>query len=433
MPEGIPAVLERYLDYGYPVLFAGVLLENAGIPVPGETVLLAAGFLSSPVGGGHFNVLAVIAVATVAAVIGDNLGYWLGRELARPRLRAGRRFLFLTPRGLQVAEGYFASYGVWTVFFARFVTGLRVVGALAAGTAGMPWGRFLAANAAGALSWATAMALVGYFFGHSWHLLHEWLTRGGLIALVCVAVVGGLIYLMRRLRHTPYGLPNLARAQVLTGLIVAALEVACIAALLTLERRPEPDAIDEAIARRLAVLPEGLAAVLAFVGAWAGSLPITALAAVLTVGWLWRRGRPWRERAAVGWSLVAGEGAGLALVGLLHLVGEEPMKAAHWPFGFAGLVPLRAVAVLGMIAYVLGRKGRRARWAAWSGSTLLALLAGFAVVWAGRQTPSEVMLEYAAGALVLFAGIWWAEGFGPGLIGPSPSEPPRPEIPPPAT
>src|SRR6201987_2170467 len=99
--------MDRYATFGYPVLFAGVLLENAGLPVPGETAVLVAGFLASPAGGGHFNIFLVICLTVVAAVLGDNLGYWLGREWARPRLQAGRRFLFLTPKAAQVAEGYF--------------------------------------------------------------------------------------------------------------------------------------------------------------------------------------------------------------------------------------------------------------------------------------------------------------------------------------
>ena len=185
-------------QYGYAALFAGVLLENAGVPVPGETAVLVSGFLASPAGGVHFDIVWVIALTVAAAVIGDNIGFWLGHRWARPRLQQGRGFLFLTPKALQLAENYFDRYGLWTVFFARFITGLRVVGALAAGTAGMAWPHFLAANAAGALAWATTMSLLGYFCGHSWELLHKWLGRGGLVILGCVIVLAGLPYLLRR-------------------------------------------------------------------------------------------------------------------------------------------------------------------------------------------------------------------------------------------
>jgi membrane-associated protein len=164
--------------HGYWVLGVVVLLENAGIPVPGETAVLAAGYLSSPGGGQHLHLWEIIGVTLVAAVIGDNLGFLLGRRVARPRLAAGRRFLFLTPARMAVAERYFHRYGSLTVFFARFITGLRIVAGPAAGAAGMRWGRFLVANAAGALIWAVAMAFLGYYFGHAWGALQRWLGRG---------------------------------------------------------------------------------------------------------------------------------------------------------------------------------------------------------------------------------------------------------------
>src|SRR5262245_468927 len=154
MADAFQAFVDQYAEYGYPVLFAGVLLENAGLPVPGETAVLIAGFLCSPAGGARFHILPVITLTVIAAVIGDNIGFWLGQRFARPRLQTGRGFLFLTPKTLQMAENYFVRYGSWTVFFARFITGLRVVGALAAGTSGMAWPRFLLANASGAVAWA---------------------------------------------------------------------------------------------------------------------------------------------------------------------------------------------------------------------------------------------------------------------------------------
>ncbi len=121
---------EWYTAYGYPVLFLGVMLENAGVPVPGETAVLVAGFMASEAGGGIFRIEWVIAVTLVAAILGDNMGFWLGHRYARPRLEQGRRFLFLTPKRYQLAQGYFERYGVWTIFFARFITGLRVVALL---------------------------------------------------------------------------------------------------------------------------------------------------------------------------------------------------------------------------------------------------------------------------------------------------------------
>jgi len=203
---------EWYQDYGYPVLFFGVMLENAGIPVPGETAVLVAGFLCSDAGKDFlgldvskhaFSLTWVIPLTIIAAVLGDNLGYWLGRRFARPRLQLCQRFLFLTPQILEKAEGYFIRYGSWTIFFARFITGLRVVGAMAAGTAGMPWGRFFIANAAGAALWATVISLVGFYSGEYFPTVAKWIGRSGMIALGVVIAVGVLLFFWRWWNRAP--------------------------------------------------------------------------------------------------------------------------------------------------------------------------------------------------------------------------------------
>src|SRR5439155_16524000 len=130
------------------------------IPLPGETALLVAGYLCSAAGEHRLRLELVILVSFLGAVTGDNLGYWLGRRLARPRLAAGKRFLFLTPERFLRAEAYFDRYGAATVFFGRWVALLRIAAGPAAGAAGMPWWRFLIANGAGAGVWATGIALL---------------------------------------------------------------------------------------------------------------------------------------------------------------------------------------------------------------------------------------------------------------------------------
>lgn len=198
MPDAFHTFRELYLAYGYVALFVGVMLENAGIPVPGETAVLVAGFLSSPSGGAHLNLAVVIGLTVLAAVLGDNIGFWLGHRFARRRLLHGKGFLFLSHETWQHAEGYFRRYGAWTIFFARFITGLRVVASLAAGTAGMSWPRFLLANALGAVIWASAISVLGYFFGRSWHTIHRWLGWGGLILCVGLALALGVAHYLRR-------------------------------------------------------------------------------------------------------------------------------------------------------------------------------------------------------------------------------------------
>jgi membrane protein DedA with SNARE-associated domain len=189
---------DHFAAYGYLVLFLGVLLESAGVPVPGETAVLAAGFLASPAGDERFHLGAVIAITFLAAVLGDNAGYWVGRRLVGPAFREGRRFLFFNRESLGVAEAYFARYGSWTIFFARFVTGLRVIGAVAAGAANMVWSRFLLANAAGAAVWSVAISLLGYFFGHSWHLVHRFLGWAGVAVLVGLVLALFMVRIWRR-------------------------------------------------------------------------------------------------------------------------------------------------------------------------------------------------------------------------------------------
>jgi membrane protein DedA with SNARE-associated domain len=206
--DSFQSFLTEYAAYGYPILFIGVLLENAGIPVPGETAVLVAGFLASPTGGSHFALQYVIIVTFFAAVIGDNLGFWLGYRFARPRLLQGRSFLFLNTRSLALAETYFKRYGVWTIFFQRFITGIRVIGAVAAGTAGMSWPRFLAANAGGALTWAVAIGLLGYFFGTSAELLLKRLGRGGLILIAGILLLACLHYIARHRRRPETPIPR---------------------------------------------------------------------------------------------------------------------------------------------------------------------------------------------------------------------------------
>jgi membrane protein DedA with SNARE-associated domain len=429
--------LREYAAYGYPVLFVGVLLENAGVPVPGETAVLVAGFLASQ---GHFQIVWVILLTVVAAVIGDNLGFWLGHRWARPRLQSGRRFLFLTPTTLKHAEGYFERYGLWTVFFARFITGLRVVGALAAGTAGMAWPRFLVANAGGALAWATTMSLLGYFFGNSLELLHKYLGGGGLILLACVVLLVGLPLLLRRFRKVQPGLwQRVLRAQVWQGVAAAVLEVVCVA-LLVFVASPTRDpaayhgrrvdqTVEEWVDPARHAAPLGIA--LARWGGYTGGLPTVLVVTALMLVQLWYARRPWREYVALVGALIVSEGVGLILLGLLRHRGVEPEYTLVWPYGFAGLAPLRAVAVFGMAAAQVGRQnptwGRLARMVA----LLLVLFIGISAVWAGEQRFTQVLLECVAGGVVLFAGLWWLEGHGhllplngeqgPGEASPSPA------------
>jgi undecaprenyl-diphosphatase len=128
------------VHYGLWFLFAIVCLESAGLWVPGETALIAAGVYASK---GHLSITAVIVVATLAAIIGDNIGYWLGREVGRPLIYRYARIKRIADRVMPPAERFFHKHGGKAVFFARFFGGVRVTGAWMAGITRMSWWTFL--------------------------------------------------------------------------------------------------------------------------------------------------------------------------------------------------------------------------------------------------------------------------------------------------
>jgi undecaprenyl-diphosphatase len=140
---------------GYPALFGLVFAESAGVPVPGETALLTAGVLA---GAGHLALPIVVAVAVAAAVLGDGLGYWLGRRGGRAVLLRRGPLKLQRARALAHSERFFARHGAKAVFLGRFVPGVRVFAAVVAGAGRMPWPRFVAFNVAGAVTWATTVA-----------------------------------------------------------------------------------------------------------------------------------------------------------------------------------------------------------------------------------------------------------------------------------
>jgi membrane protein DedA with SNARE-associated domain len=194
----LSTLLSYFQQYGYWVVFFGVMLENAGIPVPGETILLAAGFFAAL---GHFNIALVMLIACLGAVLGDNAGYFIGRKLGRATLLRYGRYIGLTPKRLAMFETFFESHGNKTILVARFITGLRVFAALLAGAARMQWGMFALYNFLGAMLWSIAITLAGYFFGHSWHLLERWIGAIGAGALAAIVLMGLVIFFFARRRR----------------------------------------------------------------------------------------------------------------------------------------------------------------------------------------------------------------------------------------
>jgi membrane protein DedA with SNARE-associated domain len=191
-------LIEQYmLAYGYWAVFFGVMLENAGLPVPGETILLIAGYFAST---GEFHLALVMVIAATGAVIGDNIGFAVGHHYGRGFLLRWGRFFFLTPKRYERMEHYFEGHGNKTILVARFITGLRVFAALLAGASKMRWRVFLAYNVAGAMLWSVVITTLGYLFGQSLPLLIKWVGRSGTVFLIAAIVIGVIVWHVRRHR-----------------------------------------------------------------------------------------------------------------------------------------------------------------------------------------------------------------------------------------
>src|SRR5215210_3445926 len=167
-------VLHLIEQYGYLLIFFGVMAESIGMPLPGETILISAGIAAQR---GHLDLGYVIFIGILGAAVGDQIGYWIGREGGRPFILRYGRYVFITPERLGRAEAFFARHGGKAVFMGRFFSGLRVFGALVAGMSCMRWVTFLVYNALGGAVWATAVVLVGYFVGSSIGLVERWTGR----------------------------------------------------------------------------------------------------------------------------------------------------------------------------------------------------------------------------------------------------------------
>src|SRR5579871_4600762 len=176
--------LHEYLGaYGYLALFVIVGLESAGIPLPGETVLVAAAILA---GQGKLNIYGVIASAAGGAILGDNCGYWVGREFGFPLVYRYGKYVQLDERRLKLGQYLFLRHGGKVVFFGRFVALLRAFAAFLAGVNHYNWEEFFFFNAAGGIVWATIFGLGGFWLGRAF----EHYARPVALAALVAAVIG---------------------------------------------------------------------------------------------------------------------------------------------------------------------------------------------------------------------------------------------------
>jgi len=195
-PSLLASILTVASNVGYPALVLLVMAESAGLPVPGETSLATAAILAST---GHLDIVLVIALAAMAAIVGDNFGYLIGRRGGRWLLERPGPLLTQRRQVLAIGEPFFARHGPKAVFLGRWILGLRTWASWLAGATRMRWTSFLFWNALGGVSWATTIGLLAYFAGHG---VEHAISEFGLYGLAAVLALAVLALILRR-RHHP--------------------------------------------------------------------------------------------------------------------------------------------------------------------------------------------------------------------------------------
>ncbi|HZQ24422.1 MAG TPA: DedA family protein [Terriglobales bacterium] len=189
--EALEFLRNLIVHYGYWGIAGALLLENAGIPVPGETILLLASFLAFS--EHELSLPWIIVVGTCGATVGDNIGFALGHYGGRRLLDRYRKTFRISDALVERGERLFQRFGSVTIFFSRFIFGMRVIAGPLAGVLRMDWKNFALFNFLGALVWVTTISLVGYFFGRNWSVLAEELDQFQ-IAILIVAALAILVW-----------------------------------------------------------------------------------------------------------------------------------------------------------------------------------------------------------------------------------------------
>jgi membrane protein DedA with SNARE-associated domain len=198
LPGFFQALEPTIAKHGYVAVAGLIFLEDFGVPVPGETALITAAVYA---GSGHLSLPLVAVVAFVAAILGDNLGYVIGRLGGKALVTRYGRFVGLTERRYESAEKFFQRQGPKIVVVARFVEGLRQANGIIAGTTEMPWRKFLIFNAIGAALWVATWTLIGDLAGQHLDAIYRQFQRYSLLALILLALAVVLLVLRHRRRR----------------------------------------------------------------------------------------------------------------------------------------------------------------------------------------------------------------------------------------
>lgn len=190
-------VRDALTSWGYLALLAGLFGESMGLPLPGETLLMFSSFLTRK--QTHLHMQWVILIGIFAAVMGDNLGYWLGRHFGRTFIRWMKKLLRLDDLEIDAARDLISRHGGKTIFFSRWIFGLRTIAGPMAGSLGMPWRRFFEFNFLGAATWVVAMSFTGYAFANEFNTLLGYIEKASWAIAAGLITIGYLIW--RRQKH----------------------------------------------------------------------------------------------------------------------------------------------------------------------------------------------------------------------------------------
>ena len=199
----ILGILQNALNVlGYPAVTLFIMIESAGIPFPGETMLLLASFYCAI--DNHLSIPIVIACAALGAIVGDNIGFYVGRTGGKAFITRYGHYVHLKPEHLERAEKFFAKHGDKTVFFGRFVAVLRAWAAFIAGVNQMKWSTFFLYNASGGIIWAIVYGLLGYYAGRIFHnnfsQVEQLASRLSLVLTVIIIAAAIAIFFLYRWR-----------------------------------------------------------------------------------------------------------------------------------------------------------------------------------------------------------------------------------------
>jgi membrane protein DedA with SNARE-associated domain/membrane-associated phospholipid phosphatase len=408
--ELLSKIISLFTVYGYPIVFFGVMLENAGIPIPGETILLAAGFFASH---GHFSLPLVIFIAAAGAILGDNLGYLVGRRLGRPFIERYGRYFWLTPRRIAAAERFFERYGNRAIVFARFISGVRVFAAIFAGISRMRWRTFVLYNATGALLWATAVSLLGYFFGNSWQLVEHWVGRAGLF-IAGIVIVGAAIAILARWRREVETGASSARPEMLRkreiAIILFNLSLIAIFVRMSyaINRNRDPQFDEHLMLLIHKHSTPSLDAAMRLITHFGDATTLIIVA--LALAWLFLKKR---NRRREGYAMLLALASGFALNNIFKIAFQRERPALYeliarpQTYSFPSGHAMVSMAVYGSAAYLLETAFPLYRWGFRISAAVLILLIGASRVYLGVHWPTDVFAGFAAGLIIVFAIAYW--------------------------